>query len=54
MFVRLRLSFNAVNRYLCEKFVYNISMSVEQCALMHMLFGNDQGVCLLGHVRLLE
>ena len=29
-------------------------MLVEQCALMHMFFGNNQGVRLLEHVRLLE
>ena len=29
-------------------------MLVEQCALMHMIFGNDQGVLLLEHVRYLE
>ena len=29
----------------------NTNMLVEQCALMLMIFGNDQGVCLLEHVR---
>ena len=33
------------------KFVLNTNMLVEQCALMHTIFRNDQGVRLLEHVR---
>ena len=29
-------------------------MSVEQCALIHMIFKNDQGLRLLEHVHQLE
>ena len=38
-------------QYFCVKIVLNTNMPVEQCALMHILFGNEQGVRLLEHVR---
>ena len=36
---------------MCKTWVKNTNMLVEQCVLMQMLFGNDQGVSLLEHVR---
>ena len=37
--------------YQCVKLVQNDNLIVEQCALMQMIFRNDQGVCLLEHLR---
>ena len=41
VFDHIRLSCDAVNT----------NMLVEQCALMHMFLGNDQGMHLLEHVH---
>ena len=38
-------------RYFCVNIVQNNNILVEQCALTHKFFGNDQGVHLLEHVR---
>ena len=50
VFDLLRLSFNEVN----SVFMLNTNMLVEQCTLMHMIFGNDHGARLLEYVCLLE
>ena len=38
-------------RYECVTLVQNVSLLVEQCALMFMIFENNQGVRLLEHAR---
>ena len=40
--------------YFCVKIVKYTDLLVEKCALIHIFFRNDQGVRLLGHVRLSE
>ena len=47
----VRLSFNAFNTVLVCKKCINTNMLVEQCAPLHMFFGNDQCVRLSEHVR---
>ena len=41
-------------QYFCLKIAKYTNLLVEKCALLHMVFGNDTGVRLLEHVRLLE
>ena len=38
-------------QYYCAELVQNSHILLVQCALLHMLFGNDQVVRLLEHVR---
>ena len=51
VFDGLRLIFNMVITVFMCKSGINTNIIVRQCALMHMLFENDQGVRLLEHVR---
>ena len=45
------LSFDAVNKEFVCKICIIYQYVVDQCALTHMIFGNDQVVRLLEHVR---
>ena len=38
-------------QYLCVELVKFTSILFEQCALMHVFFGNNRGVHVLEHVR---